>query len=63
MKNGVILDVTRRVALVRNVSEELNASIIRVTGICELGAILAVTALIFFNSLNLDHRGVRPDTC
>jgi hypothetical protein len=35
----------RRVALVRtNVSEELHASIIRVTRICELGTTLAVTS-------------------
>jgi hypothetical protein len=34
----------RRVALVRtDVSEELSASIIRVTCICELGTMLAVT--------------------
>jgi hypothetical protein len=38
MKNGVFWDVTPRVALVRtDVSEELSASIIRVTRISELG--------------------------
>jgi hypothetical protein len=37
--------ILRRVALVRtDVSEELSASIIRVTRICELGTTLAVTS-------------------
>jgi hypothetical protein len=37
----------RRVALVRtDVSEELNASFIRVTRICELGTTLAVTGVV-----------------
>jgi hypothetical protein len=44
MKNGVF-GMLRRVALVRNdVSEELNASFIRVTRIGELGTTLAVTS-------------------
>jgi hypothetical protein len=44
LKNGVFLDVNR-VALVRtDVSEELNASFIRVTRIGELGTRLAVTS-------------------
>jgi hypothetical protein len=44
MKNGVSWDV-RRVARVRiDVSEELNASFIRVTRIGELGTTLAVTS-------------------
>jgi hypothetical protein len=44
LKNGVFLDVSR-VALVRtDVSEELNASFIRVTRIGELGTRLAVTS-------------------
>jgi hypothetical protein len=46
----------RRVALVRaNASEELNASFIRVTRICELGTTLALTsnrrALVFLRSV------------
>jgi hypothetical protein len=45
MKNAVLWDVTRRVALVRtDVSEELSASIIRLTRIGELGTTLAVTS-------------------
>jgi hypothetical protein len=39
----------RRMALVRtDVSEELNASIIRVTRIGELGTTLAVTSTLYF---------------
>jgi hypothetical protein len=39
--------VLRRVALVRtDVSEELSASFIRVTRICELGTTLAVTSIV-----------------
>jgi hypothetical protein len=45
MKNGVFLDVIRRVALVRtDISEKLGASFIRVTKIGELGTTLAVTS-------------------
>jgi hypothetical protein len=45
VKNGVSWDVTPCVALVRtDVSEELSASFIRVTGIGELGTTLAVTS-------------------
>jgi hypothetical protein len=45
MKNDVFLDVTPRVALVTtDVSEELSASIIRVTRIVELGTTVAVTS-------------------
>jgi hypothetical protein len=42
----------RRAALVRtNVSEEPNASFIRVTRICELGATRAVTSKVFIRSV------------
>jgi hypothetical protein len=45
MKNCVFWVVTRRVALVRtDVSEDLGASIIKVTRIGELGATLALTS-------------------
>jgi hypothetical protein len=41
--------ILRRVALVRtDVSEELNASIIRVTRIGEVGTTLAVTSTLYF---------------
>jgi hypothetical protein len=43
MKNAVFWDVTPRALVRTNVSEELSASIIRVTRIGELGTTLAVT--------------------
>jgi hypothetical protein len=45
MKNGVVFEMLRRMALVRtDVSEELSASTIRVTRIGELGTTLASVA-------------------
>jgi hypothetical protein len=44
MKNGVFWDIKNRMALVRtDVSEELSASVIKVTRISELGTTLATT--------------------
>jgi hypothetical protein len=45
MKNGILWEVTSRVALVRtDISEGLSASFVRVTRIGELGTTLAVTS-------------------
>jgi hypothetical protein len=44
MKNGVFWDVTPCGSVRTDVSEELSASFIRVTGIGELGTPLAVTS-------------------
>jgi hypothetical protein len=46
MKIGVFWDVTPRGSVKTDISEELSASFIRVTRICEMGTTLAVTSSV-----------------